>query len=50
MGIPFLIQAALFSNTDADREYYFNDAANQILDFNKIVWDETAELYVPDRY
>lgn len=50
MGIPFLIQAALFSNTDADREYYFNDAANQILDFNKIVWDETADLYVHARY
>lgn len=50
MGIPFLIQAALYADTDAERGYYLDDVANQILDFNKVVWDESAHLYVHARY
>ncbi|WP_106831390.1 glycoside hydrolase family 88/105 protein [Parabacteroides pacaensis] len=50
MGIPFLIQSALLAETAADRNYYFDDAANQILDFNRVVWDEPAGLYVHARY
>lgn len=50
MGIPFLIQAALYADTASDRTYYFNDAANQILDFNQVVWDGPAALYVHARF
>lgn len=50
MGIPFLIQAALYSENVADRAWYFNDAASQILDFNKQVWDIDANLYAHARY
>lgn len=50
MGIPFLIQAAMYSENPADRTYYFNDAASQVLDFNKEVWDTDAKLYFHARY
>jgi rhamnogalacturonyl hydrolase YesR len=50
MGIPFLIQAALYCENAADRTYYFNDAANQILDYNKEVWDADAKLYFHAHY
>ena len=50
MGIPFLIQAAMYSENPADREFYFNDAASQVLDFNKELWDENAKLYVHARF
>ncbi|MDD4923116.1 MAG: glycoside hydrolase family 88 protein, partial [Bacteroidales bacterium] len=50
MGIPFLVQAALNANTEADRKYFFDDASNQVLGFNKQVWDAPAGLYVHARY
>lgn len=50
MGIPFLVQAALYAEDKADRKYYLNDAAGQVLDFNKQVWDTVANLYVHARY
>jgi rhamnogalacturonyl hydrolase YesR len=50
MGIPFLIQAALYSDNRLDREYFFDDAVNQLLDFNKQVWDSKANLYVHAKY
>lgn len=48
MGIPFLVQAALYSSDE--KRVYFDDASNQVLDFNKHVWDESANLYVHARY
>ncbi|MDD4921291.1 MAG: glycoside hydrolase family 88 protein [Bacteroidales bacterium] len=50
MGIPFLVQAALNASTEADRKYFFDDASNQVLGFNKQVWDAQAGLYVHARY
>ena len=50
MGIPFLLQAALYSDNETDRKYYFDDAASQVLDFNKQVWDSNVNLYVHARY
>lgn len=50
MGIPFLLQAALYAQNEADRIWYFDDAASQVLDFNKEVWDDGANLYVHARY
>ncbi len=46
MGIPFLVQASLFSG---DPEL-LDDAARQVLGFNTQVWDEEAELYMHARY
>lgn len=50
MGIPFLVQAALYSDNVTDRKYFLDDAASQVLDFNKQVWDTYANLYVHARY
>ena len=45
MGIPFLVQAALYAKDDKTRQEFFDDAASQILGFNTQVWDATAQLY-----
>ncbi len=50
MGIPFLIQAALLSDVEKERLAYFDDAANQVLNFNNQVWDEDAKLYMHAKY
>ena len=50
MGIPFLIQAGLYAGTPELQKIYFDDAANQILDFSKHVWDKDAELYMHANY
>jgi len=50
MGIPFLIQAGLYAGTPELRKIYFDDAANQILDFSKHVWDKDAQLYMHANY
>lgn len=50
MGIPFLIQAALLSDIEEEKYTYFNDAANQVLNFNTQVWDEEAKLYMHAKY
>lgn len=50
MGIPFLVQAALCSRTEAERSAYLDDAARQTLEFNTQVWDEEAQLYMHARY
>ncbi|MCK9413436.1 MAG: glycoside hydrolase family 88 protein [Prolixibacteraceae bacterium] len=50
MGIPFLVQASLYADNEADRKFFLDDAASQVLDFNKQVWDTDANLYVHARY
>jgi rhamnogalacturonyl hydrolase YesR len=50
MGIPFLIQAAQFVENESDKKYFLDDASNQVLGFNKEVWDKEAGLYVHARY
>jgi rhamnogalacturonyl hydrolase YesR len=50
MGIPFLVQASLYAEDEADRKYFLDDAASQVLDFNKQVWDTDADLYVHAHY
>jgi rhamnogalacturonyl hydrolase YesR len=50
MGIPFLVQAALFSTDPAESAAFMNDAAHQVLEFNSQVWDEDAALYMHARY
>ncbi len=50
MGIPFLMQAGLYTNIPEQRQQLFDDAANQVLDFNKHVWDEDSRLYMHASY
>lgn len=50
MGIPFLMQAGLYAETPELRDEFFNDAASQVLDFNKHVWDKDAKLYMHANY
>lgn len=50
MGIPFLVQVALFSDDAAESEAFMDDAAHQVLEFNTQVWDDDADLYVHARY
>jgi len=46
MGIPFLVQASKYAQTKADQEFFMNDAALMVLNFNKFVWDKEANLYM----
>ncbi|MDR1335415.1 MAG: glycoside hydrolase family 88 protein, partial [Tannerella sp.] len=46
MGIPFLMQAGLYAGTAAERAAFFDDAAEQVLDFTKHVWDNDAKLFM----
>lgn len=46
MGIPFLVHASRYSgNPD-----FLDDAIEQIDDYNKIVWDKDANLYMHAQY
>lgn len=50
MGIPFLIQAGAYSDSPELQKVFFDDAANQILDFTKHVWDKDSKLYMHANY
>jgi rhamnogalacturonyl hydrolase YesR len=50
MGIPFLMQAGLYAASPEEKQFFFDDAAAQILDFSKHVWNEEAQLYMHANY
>lgn len=50
MGIPFLVQASLYSCDDAEKTAFLDDAARQTVEFNAQVWDKDAGLYMHARY
>ena len=50
MGIPFLVQASLFEKDPVAKKRYMDDAASQIIGFNKEVYDDAANLYVHAKY
>ncbi|OQP53491.1 hypothetical protein A4H97_23820 [Niastella yeongjuensis] len=50
MGIPFLMQAGLYTSDPEQRKLFFDDAASQILDFSKHVWDREARLFMHASY
>ncbi len=50
MGIPFLVQASLYARDPALRKRFIDDAANQVIGFNKEVFDESANLYSHANY
>ncbi len=45
MGIPFIVQAALETKNPKEKEALLNDAANQILAFDKQLFDPAVNLY-----
>jgi len=49
MGIPFLVQTALYTSDEKLRRELLDDAARQVLEFNAQVWDADSELYVHAR-
>jgi unsaturated rhamnogalacturonyl hydrolase len=49
MGIPFLVQAALYLKDPLEQRGIMDDAAAQVLEFNSQVWDEEASLYMHAR-
>ncbi len=50
MGIPFLVQASQYAKSKEDKEFFINDAALMVLNFNKFVWDKEANLYMHASY
>jgi rhamnogalacturonyl hydrolase YesR len=50
MGIPFLVQASQYAKTEVERDFFINDAALMVLNFNKFVWDKEANLYMHANY
>lgn len=50
MGIPFLVQASQYVKEPALKRIFIEDAADQILGFNKEVFDDDAQLYMHARY
>lgn len=50
MGIPFMVQAALATPDPGQKEALLNDAAKQVLAFNKQVFDNNTNLYHHAQY
>ncbi|WP_205195675.1 glycoside hydrolase family 105 protein [Chitinophaga sp. Cy-1792] len=50
MGIPFLMQAAQYSTDPQQRKLFFDDAASQLVDFTKHVYDKDARLFMHANY
>lgn len=50
MGIPFLVQASNYVEEKNGKEIFLNDAAKQVLEFKKHVWDADANLYMHANY
>lgn len=50
MGLPYLILAAKYTHNSKLKKQLFDDAASQILSFNKEVWNEDAQLYQHARF
>jgi rhamnogalacturonyl hydrolase YesR len=50
MGIPFLVQASLYASNPEEKNFFINDAAKMVLNFNNFVWDKEANLYMHASY
>ena len=50
MGIPFLVQAALYTDDEKTKNEILNDAAKQLIAFQDQVWDKDAQLYMHAHY
>ena len=45
MGIPFLVQASLYTQDAKLKKQLLDDAANQVINFSAQVWDSSVNLY-----
>ena len=45
MGIPFLVQASLYTQDAKLKKQLLDDAANQVINFSTQVWDSSVNLY-----
>ena len=45
MGIPFLVQASLYTKDEKLKKQLLHDAANQVINFSTQVWDSSVNLY-----
>ena len=45
MGIPFLVQASIYTQDTKLKKKLLDDAANQVINFSTQVWDKDANLY-----
>ncbi|MBC7903767.1 MAG: glycoside hydrolase family 88 protein [Gemmatimonadaceae bacterium] len=45
MGVPFLLQAARYAKSDEEKQALLNDAARQIIQFHKRLYDPEVNLY-----
>ena len=50
MGIPFLVQASVYTDDVKLKKKLLDDAATQVINFNKEVWDSSAHLYCHAKY
>jgi unsaturated rhamnogalacturonyl hydrolase len=50
MGIPFLVQASQYAKDKESKDFFMNDAANQVLEFKSQVWDADANLYMHAKF
>jgi len=50
MGIPFLVQASIYTKDAELKKKLMDDAASQVINFNKEVWDSSAHLYCHAKY
>ena len=50
MGLPYLVQASMLTENPKERNELFDDMANQVLMFNKQVWDTDVNLYRQAQY
>ena len=45
MGIPFILQASQYTNNEEEKQFFLNDAAQQVIDYSKITWDADTNLF-----
>ncbi len=45
MGIPFLLQMSRYAKLEKEKEAYLNDAARQVIQFNKRLYNPKVNLY-----
>lgn len=45
MGIPFIIQASQYASDTEAKEFFLNDAAQQVIDYSKTTWDPDSNLF-----
>jgi rhamnogalacturonyl hydrolase YesR len=50
MGIPFLMQASQYAKDAETRKFFMDDAAQQVLEYKKQVWNPDANLYMHAKY